>query len=139
MKGKRLLRFLSVVLFVVSLSGLVMAQTPGREPQRRIRGPDIILELKLPPYEIVQDEEGRHIIQVEGFSPSGLPGDPLLPRKVYNVAVPPGALFDSLSLEVVDVQVEKLPGPYHPKLASPDLTCDNIWRRRSLSISPLQC
>ena len=117
MKGKRLVGFLGVILFVAFLPGLALAQEPG---------PDITLKLELPPYEIVQDEEGLDVIQVEGFNLSGLPGDPWLPRKVYNVAVPPQAALDSLSLEVVDAQVVKLPGTYHLKLATPDLTSEGI-------------
>jgi hypothetical protein len=77
--------------------------------------------LELPSYEIVRDEEGFDVIRAEGFGLSGLPGDPGLPRKVYNVAVPPDAVLDSLSLEVVDAQVVKLPGAYHLRLATPDL------------------
>ena len=74
----------------------------------------------------MQDEEGLDVIQVEGFNLSGLPGDPWLPRKVYNVAVPPQAALDSLRLEVVDARVEKLPGAYHVKPAPPILTSEGI-------------
>jgi hypothetical protein len=125
MKEKRLERFLSAVLFFALLPGMVMAQKPDGDPQSGISGSSITLKLELPSYEIMQDEEGFHVIQVEGFSPFGLPGDPWLPRKVYNVAVPPDAALGSLTLEVVDVQVVRLPGPYRLKPASPDIISED--------------
>ena len=121
MRSERLARFLGVILFVVFLPGLTLVQAPGEVPQRSVRGPDIVLKLELSSYEIVRDEEGFDVIRAEGFSLSGMPGDPWLPRKVYNVAVPPDAALGSLSLEVVDAQVVKLPGAYQLRLATPDL------------------
>ena len=123
MKRKTLFRLLSILSLVLTL-GTVFAHQDCLLVNAS--EPDIILKLELPSYEITQDDEGLDIIQVEGFNLSGPPGTPLLPRKVYNVAVPPEAALDSLSLKVVDAQVVKLPGVYYLKLATPDLTSEGI-------------
>lgn len=122
MKEKNLAKFLAVIPIVMFVLGLTPAWMPGETLQMKSDGqPNVTLKLEVPSYKITHNEQALNVIWVEGFDLSGQPGTPLLPRKVYNVAIPPQAMLDSLSLKVVDVQVVKLPGTYRLKLASPDL------------------
>lgn len=92
------------------------------ESQADTSPPDTItLTLQTPPYQILEDGDGFDIIQIEGFNLTGTPGAPALPRKAYQVAVPPTAAADSVTLEILDGQIAPLPGTYHLKLATPDL------------------
>ena len=54
------------------------------------------------PYTI-EEKDGSHIINMEGFSSVGSPGDPVLPRKVLNIALPPLTDPATLSLTVPSV------------------------------------
>ena len=116
------MKFLSVIVLVALLPGLALARMPEATEQTELgSGTGIDLTLTLPLYEVIQDEAGFDVIQVEGFNLSGEPGEALLPRRVYNVAVPPDAAFDSLSVQIVSGDVAKLPGTYNLKLAVPDM------------------
>jgi len=81
----------------------------------------ITLTLQTPPYQILEDGDGFDIIQVEGFQLTGAPGAPALPRKVYQVAVPPTTASGSVRLEILDTQITQLSGTYRLKPATPDL------------------
>jgi hypothetical protein len=87
----------------------------------------LTLTLESPPFEIVR-QQGLDTIQVgagqpgDGYSLAGSPGEALLPRRVYNVAVPPNADLGSLRIEVVEAQVIDLPGVYRLATAVPDMT-----------------
>ena len=92
------------------------------ELQEDTSPPDTItLTLQTPPYQILEDGDGFDIVQIEGFNLTGTPGAPALPRKVYQVAVPPTTAADSATLEILDTQIAQLPGAYHLKPATPDL------------------
>ena len=123
MKKQRSMGFLGgIILSFVLLPGLVVAQPVGGERQVSDNRSSITVQFELPPYEIVRTNEGHDAIQVEGFSSYGLPDSPLLPVKVYNVAIPPEAELGGLSLEVVDARVVTLPGTYDFELSTPDIT-----------------
>ena len=100
---------------------------PAEGPKKDTQPPDsIIITLKTPPYQFVKSNDGFDLVQIEGFDLSRVPGAPALPRKVYNVAVPPDTALDSLRLKVVDAQVIKLPGTYQIKLPPPDRTATGL-------------
>ena len=116
------MKFLSVIMLVALLPGLALARMPeATEQTGQGSGTGIDLTLTLPLYEIAQDEAGFDVIQVEGFNLSGEPDAALLPRRVHNVAVPPDAAFDNLSVQVISGDVAKLPGTYNLKPAVPDV------------------
>ena len=120
MRKRESLKFLSVIVLIALLPGMILARTPQTtEHIAPGSGIGVTLILTLPSYEIAQDEAGFDVIQAAGFSLSGEPGEVLLPRQVYNVAVPPNARFDSLSVQVISGDVAKLPGTYSLRLAVP--------------------
>ena len=82
------------------------AEQPKPSPDK------LVFTLTLPEYTSWQ-ADGYDNFDLEGFSPSGAEGEPLLPRRVYKFALPPDVKFNSLSMEVLDVQTEKLPGTYN--------------------------
>jgi len=104
MSKKNLVKFLALILLAMLLPALTLAWTP-LPSQAESEGTSLTLKLELPPYEITRDKEGFDTLWLEGFNLSGLPGTPLLPRKVYHVALPPQASLSNLSLQVVEAQV----------------------------------
>jgi len=80
----------------------------------------LVIEFITPNYTIEQLETGEEIIQIDGFNLSGIPGQPLLPKKVYSVALPPTIDPASVSLEILDITIDDLPGSHNLKLATPD-------------------
>ena len=79
-------------------------------------------------YKITKDDNGLDVIQMEGFSSTVSPGDPMLPHKVYNILVPPDAIWSSLRLNIISAETHVLKGTYDMKPASPDVTwADGRW------------
>ena len=76
-------------------------------------------------YAITQDKEGLDVIQMEGFSSTTSPGDPMLPHKVYNIAVPPDIVWSSLKLNIVSAGTSVLEGTYDIRPAPPILPGTN--------------
>ena len=70
-------------------------------------------------YDLKTSIDGSSIIAIDGYAQVGQPGEPLLPERVFNVALPPGVNPETVRLEVTDWQRESLTGKYHPALAVP--------------------
>ena len=98
---------LSMLLAIVTASGCTVA------------GSSINLTLVAPEYQITKDENGLDVIQMEGFSSTSSPGDPMLPHKVYNILLPPDIVWSSLKLKIVSAQTSTLEGTYDIKPAPP--------------------
>ncbi|MFM8320859.1 MAG: pre-peptidase C-terminal domain-containing protein [Chloroflexota bacterium] len=56
---------------------------------------------------------------LEGYLPAGAPGDPLLPRRAFNLALPPDVAPESVKAEVVALETVELPGVYDLPPAPP--------------------
>ena len=73
-------------------------------------------------YEIVEDEQGFHIINMltPGYGIVESPGDPILPEKMLEFRVPQDIVWPSVELSVEIQESETLSGPYniapHPPL-----------------------
>ena len=92
--------------------------TPTEEPQKpQVGAHQLVFTITLPEYSIKKGGDGYDRIDIESFSSSGIPGEPSLPRNVYNFALPPDVKISSLSMEVLDLQTEKLSGTYNIKPA----------------------
>ncbi|MDY6906594.1 MAG: C25 family cysteine peptidase, partial [Thermodesulfobacteriota bacterium] len=63
-------------------------------------------------YDIIENLDGTQTIQMAGFPSGGAPGNPELPGRVYNIALPPHANFKALQLHITSVDKENLPGTY---------------------------
>jgi len=72
----------------------------------------VVLTLQTPPYQVTAGDDGFDRVQVEGFDRFGAPGDPELPGKVYDIAVPPDVVWASLRVEVNGLEAVELPGVY---------------------------
>lgn len=79
----------------------------------------LVLEAAAGSYRLVPDPAGEWTIRMEGFSPSGAPGEPLLPSRVYSVLLPPDALKATVAVSVVSERAAVLPGRYDLKPVSP--------------------
>ena len=112
------LLLISIIVSALSLPGAANALAgPPADP-----GDGIVVTLETPPYQLSIDANGFDVVHIDGFAPFGTPGEPTLPRKVYNVALPPDAALDSLSLEITGIQTIAVPGTYRLRPATPDMT-----------------
>jgi len=76
--------------------------------------------LKPGPFQIVKDREAYDQVLMDGFGDAGAPGEPVLPRRVLNLLVPPDVDWESLELVVTDSAWEAIPGTYRLRAADPD-------------------
>ena len=101
------LLIINILLIIVPAGGCTVA------------GSSINLTLTAPEYTITKDENGLDVIQMEDFPSNLSPGDPMLPHKVYNIAVPPDIVWSSLKLNIVSAKTRTLEGTYNIKPAGP--------------------
>ena len=119
----RILNFIICLVLVLSVVGGL--DTGVARADDGVLGKDnagsMTLTLYAGEYAITQDKEGLDVVQMEGFSSTTSPGDPMLPHKVYNIAVPPDIVWSSLKLNVVSAETRILEGSYDIKPAPPIL------------------
>lgn len=72
-----------------------------------------------PHYDISTNEDGYSTIELPGYYPSGLPGDPSLPAVLSYIALPPGVPLDSVKLTVGPFEQIELPGIYQIEPVEP--------------------
>jgi hypothetical protein len=78
------------------------------------------LTLNAGKYEISEGGNGFDVISMEGFSLSSSPGDPVLPYRVYDIAVPADADLSSLEVKVISEEKSTLGGTYDIGPGAPD-------------------
>lgn len=120
--SKRTIKYAICTLMVLALVYIWVVPGPGLAQQAVVEEPILVLALETPPYSITQDEEGFDVVQVEGFALVGAPGDPQLPDKIYNVALPPDVAWESLTLEVVVLESTEPEGTFQIAPAPPPTT-----------------
>jgi Mg-chelatase subunit ChlD len=83
---------------------------------QRVPG-EILLTLKAGKYEIKRTSyvslgeiHRGEIIEMEGFNSLSSPGDPVLPFRIYEVAVPPNIDWETIELTLEEVETVTLPG-----------------------------
>ena len=77
-------------------------------------------------YEIVDAEDGLQTIRMDGFGSLLVPGKPMLPVKVFMIALPPGAQV--VSVTVTDAAATELPGSHRIRPAPPPMPAnDSRW------------
>ncbi|MGB2956320.1 MAG: hypothetical protein WBB64_10185, partial [Anaerolineales bacterium] len=72
-------------------SGTVYTVTPEKGPA------NLVFTITTPKLEVEQDPEGYDLIKLAGYNNFGLPGEPFLPYKVFNYALPPEFSFSGLT------------------------------------------
>ena len=72
----------------------------------------ITLTLRAGSYSIDPDAQGSDVIRMEDFSVDTLPGNPTLPHKTYNIALPPDVILSTLELSVISSDDRVLEGSY---------------------------
>jgi hypothetical protein len=82
----------------------------------------ITTTLQTPPYQVTAGSDGFDLVQIEGFYRCAAPGDPDLPGRVYNVALPPDVAWESVTVEVLRADTVELPGTYEIAPAPPPVT-----------------
>jgi len=126
--GQRIFRrngWLGGILSVGLCLALVFSVVGAARADGRILGKDnagsMTFTLYSGEYAITQDKESLDVVQMEGFSATTSPGDPMLPHKVYNIAVPPDIVWSSLKLNIVSAETSVLEGTYDITPAGPDI------------------
>ena len=114
----RILNFIICLVIVLSVVGVVRADDGvlGKD-----NAGSMTFTLYAGEYAITQDNEGLDVVQMEGFSSTTSPGDPMLPHKVYNIAVPPDIVWSILKLNIVSAGTSVLDGTYDIRPAGPDI------------------
>lgn len=84
---------------------------------------NLTLNLSSKDYSIVELEDGQQTIQMEDFGYLLDPGKPLLPAKVFMIALPPGA--EVLNAAITGMSPIELPGTYRIEPAPPIVPSDN--------------
>ncbi|MGB2955696.1 MAG: lamin tail domain-containing protein, partial [Anaerolineales bacterium] len=128
---KRMLLITFILLLCTSLT--VFADDGGPDPDQAFSGDQpskptlpnkgpagLVYTITLPEPVFEQDAEGFDLVNMEGFSSFGMPGEPTLPHKTYNFALPPEAKFGSLAVEVIDIQTTVYEESYNIKPAVAD-------------------
>jgi len=64
------------------------------------------------PYSIVQDDGGGCVIRMDGFSNDGREGEPQLPHKIYNIALPRDVDRSTLRVDVVSSEESAIEGSF---------------------------
>jgi len=119
MKDKTLSKMLPILC--VALAGLLISSLGAAGAQ----APDsIVVTLHTPPYQVTAHDDGFDLVQIEGFDRFGAPGNPELPGRVYNIAVPPDVIWKSLTVEILSVETIELPVTYEIAPAPPFATWD---------------
>ena len=111
---------------VVVVAMLMMPIPAGLQAQQveSLSG-SILVTLEAPiGLQVGQDEKGYDRIRLPGFASAGSPGNPLLPYRVYNVALPPEGDWRDLKVRVVRAEVEDVPGTFTVAPAPPAATWD---------------
>jgi hypothetical protein len=103
-------------LIISSFLAIIPAGTAYAAPA--VSAGSITLILPSGPYAISKDKNGLDFIQMEGFSQSALPGDPMLPHRVFDVLVPPDVVWQSINLRIASADTLMLDGTYDIKPAS---------------------
>jgi len=81
----------------------------------------ISVTLKTGSYKITQEKDGYEFIKMEAFTTATVPGRPVLPHRIYNIAVPPDIEWESLELVLSTVEEEKLAGIHKIRICPPDM------------------
>lgn len=113
---KRLVSLLTLLPLLFSLllpASIVNAAPPSRLQSVDESLPSVVTHtFTAPNYQIITDENGNQSINLEGFYPAGLPGDPGLPSSLYYVALPPQVPLESVTIEISTTTQAELPGIY---------------------------
>jgi hypothetical protein len=105
------------LLLVMVICGCITTQ------QKKENLSMIKLELTAAKYQLVPGANGQVKVQMEGFGSLADPGNPLLPRQVLNVALPPDAAWNTVSLSF-KTEYQEVPGAQDIQAAPPQFTFD---------------
>jgi hypothetical protein len=86
---------------------------------------NVNLTLHADQFNITKDDNGFDVIEMNGFFQPLIPGDPMLPRKNFNVLIPPGINDSSLNLKIISAETKVLNGTYEIKPSPPLVSGNN--------------
>ncbi len=93
----------------------VPAAVSARAPVPSTDG-GVLISITTPELKIEKTADGYDRFALDGFSQGGQPRSPALPQRVYNLALPPDASLNDLTVEVVSQEETPLSGVYHPAI-----------------------
>ncbi|MFO7662359.1 MAG: FG-GAP-like repeat-containing protein [Chloroflexota bacterium] len=128
-------RLFCAAVFVLGVALLVIIMSPaiaqdispnGALAQLEAMPRSLTFTFITPDYKLVTDENGMTTIELEGFFPATLPGDPNLPAALYHIALPPLVPLDSVRLEIIDMEQAEIPGDFYIPPTGPFLPAGDI-------------
>jgi hypothetical protein len=94
---------------------------------------------KANPFHPAKDVEGYDVLRMAEFETAAVPGRPILPRKIFYLAVPPDINWDSIELTVTTTEKEKCPGFFNIKTCPPDTAWNGSqWLTSSPGVDDFQ-
>ena len=123
-KIRRLFMLFFCLLFILSLPLGIAKTSHTVSAQNEDGAQSIVFELDVPSYSISKDADLLDRVEIAGFEPGGKIGNPQLPNRVYNVALPPDTNWESVSLEVVVLDTEDVEGEFEIAPVPPPVTWD---------------
>ncbi len=121
---QQILRLSSLVLVLMLLGSSQVKTTASQLPPtaQGDQTDSIVYTFTIPELQFTQDSDGNPQPSLEEYEASGAPGDPLLPIKAYNIALPPDVIPESVKAEVIASQSIDLNGEYQIEAAPPHTT-----------------
>ena len=111
------------LLIALWLSLTLAPAALAQDPATPAAPPDpLTLTLDTPAYSLRPSGDGLTVVDIEGYGPQGQPGDPLLPARAIDVALPPDADPATLTLAITAATVVDVPGAYQIAPAPPPVT-----------------
>lgn len=108
-----LLTLLPLLFSLLLPASTVNAETPSRLQSLAESPPAVVIHtFSAPDPRISTEDDGYSAVELEGFPPTGLPGDPGLPSALFYVALPPQVPLDSVTMEISAATQTELPGTY---------------------------
>ena len=99
----------------------------------------IVVTFESDEYSLLMNADGSTLIDIDGYAQTGQPDLPLLPERVFYVAIPPAVDPDTVQIEVTGWEQETIAGSYRLALAVPDVTSAGIPAQTPVgdSLSPI--
>lgn len=126
----RVLLCMILLCFLAGIASVpVLAQTPAFDYQGDTEPvpAEISLDFTAGEYTIVnaeylalKDKQTGTLVDMKGFNSTTSPGDPLLPTRIYEIALPPNVDWQTLKLSIASQETEIIPGAYDLLPAPPE-------------------
>ncbi len=116
-----------IIILIMSLL-ITIAILPVVESvnyNKKVKSEDsIIIVLGIKSYKISKDDNGIYLPNIEDFTSTSSPGDPILPHKIFNILVHPDIDWSTINIDIITSKITTFTGIIDIKPAEPICTWD---------------